>query len=132
MTRMTSDDGSLTIDVPDGDRPYLGNVQTLRILLEGYTHHVMAAYDAFLQGREGADVVLPKIEATARVRRHPNGAQPSLPDRPVAGAASARGAFTVLAGTRRKSAGKMSPARGISGGWRRSASPPLRRLPPGP
>lgn len=66
MTRMTSSDGSLTLDVPDSDKLYLGNVQALRTLLEDYAHRVMSAYDAFLQGREAGDVVLPKIEARAR------------------------------------------------------------------
>lgn len=66
MTRMTSDDGSLTVDFPDGNTPYLGSVQALRAVLEEYVRRVMVAYDEFLQGREGADVVLPKIEALAR------------------------------------------------------------------
>ncbi|EGV18777.1 hypothetical protein [Thiocapsa marina] len=63
---MTSTDGNLTVDFPDDDKLYLGSVVALRTLLEGYVHRVMAAYDEYLHGREGADVVLPKIEALAR------------------------------------------------------------------
>ncbi len=66
MAPMTSTDGDLTFEFPDDDRLYLGSVGALRTLLEGYAHRVMAAYDAFLQGREGGDIVLPKIEAIAR------------------------------------------------------------------
>ena len=66
MARMTSSDGNLTVDFPEGDKHDLGSVPAMRGLLEDYVRRVMAAYDAFLQGREDGDVVMPKIEAMAR------------------------------------------------------------------
>jgi hypothetical protein len=66
MTRMTSTDGNLTVEFPDDDKLYLGSTPELRALLERYARSVMGFYDAFLQGQETGDVVLPKIEALAR------------------------------------------------------------------